>query len=1649
MGDILEYGRETVLDFIRTTIKDTNNVKHDILDKIKYVLGEVVEGDIVEDHSSQGFYYERLWDLCIKFGATNLTLPAIKGKLQTSHIINENPNNVGIQFQSNCWDGNKLNNNPSGYLLQPVRSGNSGGYSDITFINKRYDDKGHPIVGEELYFISVKYFKEEKDISHYDIGKLCSLIREHEKKNRVIKLYIFVRDKKSAIQKFKSQHSSSNILIKYVNPSGNYEHIYDIHDLQEAFFKLKKILQQYDYLQSSSNIEEFQTNYLGVLKDVFIPRFHQELFILKINKLIEDGEKNVLVGAIPRSGKSYIMAGTILEYVKKQEHIHPGKKVKFLLITPAPNETFGEYETIFNKYIEFNKLGIDVVTYKDGVNSKKICKTKDRHCVVIISKQKLGWSAGSKAEKILAKDDEAAEDEAAEDEAVEDEAVEDEAVEDKLDDEVEDEKDIKTIKQRVNKLFEANPDIDIMFLDEAHFGMSTEKAKQIVKVLDSAVSKTTKIYVTATYNKPLQAYGVKSECKLTWDMNDIQTMQTIDEKTITDNPVQKQFGDNIYKKALEYFGDKTGNSLIDKFKKDYAIFPKPYLMTSLWDKEFLNVEKLKIGDTEFGWDMNKLFATKGDSDNFENEEQIKEMMRYYFGYPDKKEDYDRQSFYRSRGILPRIRNICLNKCRTLQPQHKTSQIWFLPLGSGNIKNKTKALVSLLTNTNEFNDVKRNYHFFIAVDIEDASKKGRTLNGVSYMGHPHNIKTDIEKVEKAINDGKIKKDNLIILAGQRLQLGISLRNVDIVTLWNSVSSADAIFQMLFRSMTEVDVPLCTKETKEYCHEKKFGFMVDMNPQRALTNVNLFSANISRKKGVDDEDIQKYRQITDLINIDEDVLQDKYGDDDTNRNEFVKELFNKLYASWNINVENIKKIISKFSFDMKKLETLKQVFEKITIENQQGQTGVIDEKGEDEMIGPGKKKEKLVPGKKNEKKQKEEKEINLIETATEVISEFISLLNIFTLYLDMGAKCILTDSSKTNAQLTVIDDINALTALVYKDKETKELFLKILNGRLSGNVDEIYPEEVIQKVLNAMDDVEDKQVVNKIIMSQKKHYYTINEPEELLKYIDTQLKPKEKEKKENGEVFTPLSLVIEMLDKLDEAYIKEHGKSIFTKDGFKWLDPAVGIGNFPIIVYQRLMKGLISIIPKEEERRKHILEHMIYSAELTSKNVFIYKKIFCGDKYKLNIYEGDTLKMDMKKEFKLPVDFVGFDVVMGNPPYQLKVGDRKTQPLWHSFVIHSLTILKTGGYLNFVHPSGWRSPEGVFKNVLNLIQGKNLKYLCMNTFKKGQEVFNVGTNFDYYVLQNTIYPNNITTITDINGKTIEKNINSWKFIPSGGFDLYEKLLAIEGEDKVNVLYDSSLYETRQDYMSNAKTEKFIYPCVYTITTRDGIKFFYSSIQHPKTEKKDMFVPKVIWSNGLGTYPVVDVKGEYGLTQFSYAILDGIPNLKNIETALNNPKFIELMEYVKFQNNKYNYKVISLFKKDFWKVFLASKEEPKPHTNEVEPKKSPIKLDEKLVLVPATEAIKDVSIALPSPIPKKKRTIKIRQKIRPTEKSEGKVAHEHSTDPSSDKLFNPLTKRYVKNTKSNRNKIEKLTSKRGGKTIRKTKKSNMTKKNKNKLF
>ena len=97
------------------------------------------------------------------------------------------------------------------------------------------------------------------------------------------------------------------------------------------------------------------------------------------------------------------------------------------------------------------------------------------------------------------------------------------------------------------------------------------------------------------------------------------------------------------------------------------------------------------------------------------------------------------------------------------------------------------------------------------------------------------------------------------------------------------------------------------------------------------------------------------------------------------------------------------------------------------------------------------------------------------------------------------------------------------------------------------------------------------------------------------------------------------------------------------------------------------------------------------------------------------------------------------------------------------------------------------------------------------------------------------------------------------------------------------------------------------------RKGVTCYYSS------EKKGHFdIPKVIWSNGAASYPVIDETGKYALTQFSYAVVDEIENLGNIKRAMESERFLHLMTYVNV-GHRYNYKVIGMMKKDFWKEFI----------------------------------------------------------------------------------------------------------------------------------
>ena len=180
--------------------------------------------------------------------------------------------------------------------------------------------------------------------------------------------------------------------------------------------------------------------------------------------------------------------------------------------------------------------------------------------------------------------------------------------------------------------------------------------------------------------------------------------------------------------------------------------------------------------------------------------------------------------------------------------------------------------------------------------------------------------------------------------------------------------------------------------------------------------------------------------------------------------------------------------------------------------------------------------------------------------------------------------------------------------------------------------------------------------------------------------------------------------------------------------KVLEPSVGKGGFCLEVIECFMIGLKELYPDENERYKIIVEECLYFADINPVNIHITKLILDpNNEYMLNYYEGDFLKFELKY-FGLE----GFDLVIGNPPYNSSGNTGTGNTIWQYFVKISLDILLKNGYIVFIHPQGWRQLDN---KIGKIMLSKQILYLNMNDVNKGLEIFGCSTTFDYYLLQNT--------------------------------------------------------------------------------------------------------------------------------------------------------------------------------------------------------------------------------------------------------------------------------------------------------------------------
>jgi site-specific DNA-methyltransferase (adenine-specific) len=247
--------------------------------------------------------------------------------------------------------------------------------------------------------------------------------------------------------------------------------------------------------------------------------------------------------------------------------------------------------------------------------------------------------------------------------------------------------------------------------------------------------------------------------------------------------------------------------------------------------------------------------------------------------------------------------------------------------------------------------------------------------------------------------------------------------------------------------------------------------------------------------------------------------------------------------------------------------------------------------------------------------------------------------------------------------------------------------------------------------------------------------------------------------NDEVFTPPEFANQMLNTLAEAWASNHGGAdIWADKTVKFLDPFTKSGVFLREITTRLTNGLENEIPDLEKRVNHILTKQVFGIAITQiTSLLARRSVYCskhaqGEHSIANRFASDDGNIwfkrtehtwgDTKCEFcgapraildrdadmenyayafihtnkiktrlaEIFGETMQFDVIIGNPPYQMKggAGGSSDSSIYHLFVEQAKKLEPK--FLSMVVPSRWlaggRGLDEFRKNMLTSGQLRNL-------------------------------------------------------------------------------------------------------------------------------------------------------------------------------------------------------------------------------------------------------------------------------------------------------------------------------------------------------
>jgi len=363
-----------------------------------------------------------------------------------------------------------------------------------------------------------------------------------------------------------------------------------------------------------------------------------------------------------------------------------------------------------------------------------------------------------------------------------------------------------------------------------------------------------------------------------------------------------------------------------------------------------------------------------------------------------------------------------------------------------------------------------------------------------------------------------------------------------------------------------------------------------------------------------------------------------------------------------------------------------------------------------------------------------------------------------------------------------------------------------------------------------------------------------------------------------------------------------------------EPCAGKGGFIVDIIDRFMIGLKKVIKNEKKRYKTIVEECLYFSDINPTNIFICKLLIDPyNEYELNYNKGNTLELDIREEW----DITGFDAVIGNPPYNSSGNTGTGNTIWQHFTKVSLNKwINKNGYLLFVHPSNWRKPcynKSQLKGLYKLMTTENqMIYLSIHGIKDGQQIFNCGTRYDWYVIKKHL-PKKSTIISDENNNICKIMLKNIDWLPNYNINKILTLVSHNNE-KIKVIMNSVYHATR-DYVSNTQNNIYKHPLVHS-TPKSGTRYKFSKINN----KGHFGISKIIFGEAGINDIIIDIDGKYGMTQGAIGIeIDNINDGKNIKQALLTKDFKDILTACSWGNFRIDWRLFTYFQKKFWKEFI----------------------------------------------------------------------------------------------------------------------------------